>query len=170
MGRHLDVDWQHTRKRLFLLYRRETDLQHRMRLQALMLLRQGKGLAEAADIVGADYRSVQRWVVWYRKGGVEELYRHYRGGHGHPARRLSAEQEAALRTKAIQGEVRSIWDGVHWAEALGVTYTYWGMRGIFERLGLKKKVPRPRNPKASLEQQAAWKKGGSGKPCKKRRS
>jgi transposase len=168
MGRQLKVEWHHTRKRLFILYRRETDLQHRTRLQALMLLRQGKMLAEVADIVGLDYRSVQRWVAWYRAGGVEEVQKHHLGGHGHPARRLSPEQEAALKAKAVSGEVRSVWDGVHWAEAVGVVYTYWGMRWVFERLALKKKVPRPSNPKASPEQQAAWKKGGSRKAYKKR--
>ncbi|RME09361.1 MAG: winged helix-turn-helix domain-containing protein, partial [Ardenticatenia bacterium] len=42
----------------------------------------------------------------------------------------------------------------------GVTYTYWGMRGVFARLGLRKKVPRQRHPQASVEEQTAWKKGG----------
>jgi transposase len=69
---------------------------------------------------------------------------------------------AELKAAASAGQVRSIWDGVQWAqEQHDVRYTYWGMRGVFARLGLRKKVPRPRNPKASAEQQEAWKKGGS---------
>jgi transposase len=38
-----------------------------------------------------------------------------------------------------------------------VKYTYWGMRGVFHRLALKNKVPRPISPKASEEIQEAWK-------------
>ena len=168
MGRHLNIEWHHTRKRLYILYQRETDLQHRGRLQALMLLRQGRAVTEVAETVGVHYRTVQRWVTWYRAGGVREVEQHRVGGHGAPARRLSGVQEATLKAKATRGEIRSVWEGVQWAEAEGVAYTYWGMRWIFVRLGLKKKVPRPQNPKASLVAQAAWKKGGSRKPYKKR--
>lgn len=164
MGRPLDIEWRDSRKRLYRLYRRETDLQHRTRLQALMLLRQGKALSEVAETVGVHYRTVQEWVAWYRAGGVREVAQHRLGGHGAPARRLSAEQEAALKAQATRGEIRSVWEAVRWAEQQQVRYTYWGMRWVFVRLGLKKKVPRPRNPKASPEAQAAWKKGGSPKP------
>ena len=67
-----------------------------------------------------------------------------------------------LKAAASAGEVRCIQDGVQWAqEQHGVPYTYWGMRGVFARLKLRNKVPRPRNPQASAEQQEAWKKGGS---------
>ena len=168
MGRHLDIAWQDTHKRLYRLYQRETDLQHRTRLQALMLLRQGKALSDVAETVGVHYRTVQQWVSWYRAGGVREVAQHRLGGHGAPARRLIAEQEAALKAKATRGEIRSVWEAVQWAETQHAMYTYWGMRWVFVRLGLKKKVPRPRNPKASSEAQAAWKKGGSRKPYKKR--
>jgi hypothetical protein len=34
------------------------------------------------------------------------------------------------------------------------------MRHVFARLKLKKKVPRPKSPQASDEEQTAWKKGG----------
>jgi transposase len=135
-----------------------------------MLLRQGRALTDVAETVGVHYRTVQRWVTWYRAGGVCEVEAHRVGGHGAPARRLSVEQEATLKAKAARGEIRSVGEGVQWAEAEGVAYTYWGMRWVFARLGLKKKVPRPQNPKAWPQAQAAWKKGGSQKPYKKRGS
>jgi transposase len=75
---------------------------------------------------------------------------------------LSLEQMGELKAAASAGEVYSIQDGVKWAQGKhGVTYTYWGMRRVFARLELRKKVPRPRNPQASVEQQEAWKKEGS---------
>lgn len=90
------------------------------------------------------------------------MLRHRQGGHGGKRAQLSAEQLTELKEKASAGEIRSIWDGVQWAqERYGVTYTYWGMRWVFARLNLWRKIPRPRNPQASSEQQAAWKKGGS---------
>lgn len=159
MGRSLVISWRHSRKQLALHYSRERDHHHRTRLQVLMLLRQGKGLSEVADIVGRSYRTLHRWVSWYRQGGLAEVGKHSVGGHGCCARRLSPTQEAALTAKAAAGEIRSVWDGVHWAAAEGVSYTYWGMRWVFARLQLKKKVPRPCNPKASGAQQRAWKKG-----------
>lgn len=74
---------------------------------------------------------------------------------------MTPSQEAELKAKAEAGEIRTLWDGVHWAQEVhGVRHTYWGMRRVFDRLGLKKKVPRPKSPQASAAQQEAWKKGG----------
>ena len=114
------------------------------------------------SLVGKHTRTIQDWIAWYRQGGLEEVLRHRHGGHGGKQSQLKTEQMEALKAAASRGQVRSIQDGVQWAqEQYGVTYTYWGMRGVFARLDLRKKVPRPRNPKASVEQQEAWKKGGS---------
>lgn len=158
-GRPLVIEWQDSKRKLARLYREEPDRQHRSQLQALMLLRQGRQLAEVAVIVGVSYRTVQRWVDWYRQGGVAEVRRHRLGGHGCAPRRLSPAQEAALSAQAAAGQIRTVWEGVHWAEGKGVSYSYWGMRGVFARLRLHKKVPRPCNPKASPSQQRRWKKG-----------
>ena len=66
-----------------------------------------------------------------------------------------------MKAQADTGVFRTQWDAITWIhEQYGVTYTYWGMRHVFARLRLKKKVPRPQNPKASEEEQAAWKKKG----------
>lgn len=159
MGRPLVIVWRHSRRQLALRYSRERDPHHRTQLQALMLLRQGKGLGEVAAIVGQSCRTLQRWISWYQQGGLAEVGKHSVGGRGGTSRRLSPRQEAALTAKAAAGEIRSVWDGVHWAASKGVSYSYWGMRWVLVRLQLKKKVPRPCNPKASRAQQRAWKKG-----------
>lgn len=160
MARKLQIDWQESETELYQLYKQEKSYQNRTRLQALWLLRPGRTMKEVAGLVGVHYRTVQEWAAWYRKGGVDEVLQHKHGGHGGPDRRLSEEQEAELKTKAEAGEIRTIHDGVEWAKAQSVDYTYWGMRGVFSRLELKKKVPRPKAPQASAEEQEAWKKGG----------
>ena len=51
-GRRLQTDWQEDEETLRRLYRQEEDHQNRTRLQALRLLRQGRSMKEAAQIVG----------------------------------------------------------------------------------------------------------------------
>lgn len=97
---------------------------------------------------------------WYRQGGLLGIARRRSGG-GVPAK-LSGEQANALKVQADTGAFRTRGDAIQWVrEQYGVTYTYGGMRHVFSRLRLKKKVPRPQNPKASVADQTAWKKGGS---------
>lgn len=160
-GRPLQIDWQEDEQTLHRLYKQEKDHQNRTRLQALWLLRQGRAMKKVAQIVGVHYQTVREWAAWYRQGGVKEVLRHRHGGHGGKERRLTPEQEEALKDRASQGEFRTLWEAVDWVkEQFGVRYTYWGMRWVFYRLGLKKKVPRRIAPQASLEAQEAWKKGG----------
>jgi transposase len=162
LARQLQIEWQEDAATLYARYKQEKDYQKRTRLQALWLVRQGHGLRQVADTVGVHCRTVQEWLAWYRQGGLAEVLRHRWGGHGGKARRLTADQEAALRAQASRGAIRTIQDGVAWArKTCRVDYSYWGMRWVFDRLELKKKVPRPRHPKASVEEQAAWKKGAS---------
>lgn len=160
MARRFEVNWQDQEETLFALYKQETDHQKRSRLHALWLLRGGYSLQVVADNLGVHYRTVQRWVGWYRQGGLSEALAHRHGARGGPTAWLSQEQEAELANKAREGELHSIQAGIGWAkDKHGINYSYWGMRHIYQRLGLKKKVPRPKSPKASREAQLAWKKG-----------
>jgi transposase len=159
MARKLQIDWQESEEELHQLYKQEKDHQNRTRLQALWLLRPGRTMKEVAGLVGVHHRTVQKWVAWYRKGGAAEVLQHRHGGHAGAESWLSEEQEAELKAKAEAGELRTIHDGVEWAKGHGIEYTYWGMRSVFDRLGLKKKVPRRKAPQASAEEQEAWKKG-----------
>ena len=156
MARPLRIDWQEDEQTLYELYKQEKDHQNRTRLQALWLLRPGRSMKEVAGLVGVHYRTVQEWVAWYRKGGVDEVLQHRHGGHGGQERWLNEEQEAELKAKAEAGQIRIIQDGVEWAKKIyGVEYIYWGMCWVFYRLDLKKKVPRPKSPQASAEKQEA---------------
>ena len=161
MARKLQIEWQEDADKLKAQYQKEKDHQKRTRLQALWLVRTGKPMSAVAPIVGVHYRTVQEWIAWYRVGGLVEVLKHRCGGHGGVKSRLTKAQEEELVTHSKTGEFHSIWDGVEWVEKEHqVSYTYWGMRSVFQRLGLPKKMPRPKAPKAAAEDQEAWKKGG----------
>lgn len=78
MARRFQVNWQDEEATLFKLYKQETDHQKRSRLQALWLLCSGRSLQAVADTLGVHYRTLQRWVVWYRQGGLSEALAHRR--------------------------------------------------------------------------------------------
>jgi len=161
MARSLSIVWHEETSEFEALYKAEPDRQRRTRLHALWLVRLGHTVQSAASVVGIHLRTLQQWLSWYRQGGLSEVLAHRHGGHAGRCSPLSASEEAQLKTLAATGQIGSIWDGVAWAqEHCGVSYTYWGMRSVFARLGLKKKVPRPRSPQASDQAQQAWKKGG----------
>lgn len=160
-GRPLRVDWHEGDEAVSLKarYRAEERPELRERLHALWLLRTGRSVREVASVLGVHERAVQRWVHWYREGGLGDICDHHQGGTGRAAW-LTAAQEAQVAAQAATGAFRTADDARHWiAEHFGVTYTRGGIYGLFERLRCGPKVPRPLHVKASLEAQEAWKKG-----------
>ena len=164
-GRRLQIEWQEDAERLKRLYKEEREPELRVRWHALWLLRCGYSVAKVVEVVGVHERSVRRWIAWYRKGGIEEIRRHRRGGRQGQPPKLTPAQQEALKARAAEGAFRTIYDAVEWVrETFGVEYTYWGMRSWFEREQIKRKVPRPQAVKADPAEQEGWKKGGSPPP------
>jgi transposase len=142
-GRRLKVDWQDDEEELRRSYKAEPDPRVRSRLHALWLLRQGRSTSEVARLIGVHYRTVQDWIRWYRTGGVDEVRRHLLAGRQGRPSRLTKEQEAALVQWAKQQAVQNLADAQWWVEqTFGVRYTYWGMREVFKRLQIRKRLPR----------------------------
>jgi transposase len=165
-GRPLVIDWRPKDEAaaLKLLYRKERRPDVRPRLHALWLLRGGRSVRAVAQLVGVHERSVQRWVGWYREGGVAAVRAHRQAGTGQPSF-LTPEQQAQLWAQAATGAFRTAAEAQQWVEQqFGVTYTAGGMYSLFGRLRIHPKVPRPINPKVDQAAQAAWKKGGSAMP------
>ena len=81
-GRPFDVSWglEDTTEALKAAYHRERDPELRTRLHGLWLLRSGWRLPWVAAAVGVHYRTVQRWVGWYREGGLPNVLSHKMGG------------------------------------------------------------------------------------------
>ena len=159
LGRPLEIAWQEDVTTLRGLYLAEHDYQVRPRLHALWLIRAGHSVRESAALVGVHERTVQEWVGWYRTGGIAAVRAPRRAGKGRAAR-LTPEQQAQLVAHAATGGFFTVADVLDWvANTFGVDYTASGMYTLLARLGCRKKVPRPMNPKTSAEAQLAWKKG-----------
>lgn len=165
-GRPLVIAWRAEDEAAVLktLYRKERRADVRPRLHALWLLRTGRPVRAVAAVVGVHERTVQRWLQWYREGGVAALRAHRQAGTGQPSL-LTADQQAQVREQAATGAFRTAAEAQRWvAEQFGVAYRPGGMYALLGRLRIHPKVPRPVNPKADQVAQAAWKKGGSRTP------
>jgi transposase len=162
-GRAFVVEWQagDDAGALQAAYRKEKVAAVKPRLQALWLLRDGRRLAAVAAVVGVEYRTAQRWVSWYRAGGLEAVRAHRQGGQGQRPR-LTPEQQATVAQEIATGRFPSVRAIHRWiVETFGVRYTEDGVESLVERLRAKPKVPRPLHPKADLVARERWKKGGS---------
>ncbi len=134
-GRPLIVEWAETPEELHTKFRRERNGHRRARLEALWMLRSGSSISAAGAKVGVDYRTIQRWVSWYREGGLEAVLTRTPGyaAPGRPSR-LTSEQRTVLLRKSRQGQFRTVRDAVDWVEQeFGVTYTYTGMHALLNR-------------------------------------
>jgi len=165
-GRKLTLEWASgdDAASLYGRYRRERRADVRPRLHALWLVRRGHTTREAAEVLGVDERTVQRWLGWYRAGGLAPLEGRHAGSQGAPSY-LTPEQRAELSDEIATGRFRTAAEIRRWAqERWGVRYTEGGMYALLRRLRCAPKVPRPVHEKTDQLAQARWKKGGSRQP------
>jgi len=165
-GRKLRVEWGagDDAASLYARYRRERRADVRPRLHGLWLVRTGRATREVAEVMGVDERTVQRWLAWYRAGGLAPLEGRHAGSQGAPSF-LTVEQRAELADEIATGRFRTAAEIRQWVrERWSVSYTEGGMYALLGRLRCAPKVPRPVHEKADHLAQARWKKGGSRKP------
>ena len=159
-GKTLQVDWQQDETALKAAYQSEQNATIKPRLHLLWLVRQGHLVSQAAPLIGVHYRTAQEWIAWYKQGGLDQVRSRRRGGTGRQPR-LNTEQKEVLKVRAGTEGFVSVKEGVRFVqEQFGVLYTESGMNKVFCALSLRKKVPRPRNAKASQEVQENFKRGG----------
>jgi transposase len=124
-------------------------------------VRTGRTTGEVAEVVGVDERTVQRWLGWYRAGGLSAVTgRHARGRGAAPF--LTVEQQTELADAVATGRFRTAAEVRRWvAERWGVSSTEGGLYALLGRLRCAPKVPRPVHEQADHLAQARWKNGGS---------
>ena len=159
---YVKIDWHHTADELCALYQQERDGKLRVRYHALWLLRDAHyTIDEIAALLGVHPGTIIRWIQWYRADGLAGVRAHRLGRAGGVSARLTDAQQAQLLAQAKTGQFRSIAEVRDWVEeTFGVSYTYWGMRSLLDRLHCHAVMPRPVAPQADAEVQDLWKKGG----------
>ena len=165
-GRELVMAWASAddAASLYGRYRRERRPDVRPRLHGLWLVRTGHTTREASEVLGVDERTVQRWLAWYRAGGLAPLEGRHAGSQGAPSF-LTPEQKVALAEEVATGRFRTAAEIRAWVQAQwGVSYTEGGMYALLKRLRCAPKVPRPIHEKTDQLAQARWEKGGSRRP------
>jgi transposase len=165
-GRKLTMAWTagDDAASLYGRYRRERRADVRPRLHALWLVRTGHTTRETAAVLGVDERTVQRWLGWYRTGGLAPIEGRHAGSQGAPSF-LTPEQKTELAEEVATGRFRTAAEIRRWVqERWGVSYTEGGMYALLVRLRCAPKVPRPVHEKADHLAQARWKKGGLRQP------
>ena len=168
-GRKLQIEWAagDDAASLHARYRRERRADVRPRLHALWLVRTGHTTRETAEVLGVDERTVQRWLAWYRAGGLAPLEARHAGSQGAPSF-LTPEQKLALVDEVATGRFRTAAEIRQWVqERWGVSYTEGGMYALLQRLRCAPKVPRPSHEQTDHLAQARWKKGGSPRPFRR---
>lgn len=160
-GRPLEIIWHEEATELQRLYRKEKNVHRRDRLHVLWLIRSGKTLTEAGEVVGIPYSTVRRWVEWYRVGDLDEVLKRIPGQSGGNECHLSEEQQVELRAAADQGAFRTAREVQKWiANQWGINYRRTGVYSLLRRMRISWKVPRRQSDKADPQVQEAWKKGG----------
>lgn len=160
MSRPLQVVWQETATEFQQQHQQEKHVERRERLLALWHLRQGHPIPTVAAWLNRSPRQLQRWVAWYRLGGLSEVLRRVTGyaTTGVPAY-LTPLQQKALVARVKLGDFRTVWDCLAWVEARwGIVYSYEGLRCLLHRLGCTLQVPRPQAAPADPAQQEQWQK------------
>jgi transposase len=162
MSKPVSVVWTETAPELEQQYRAERNVERRKRLGALWRVRLGDRIPDAGRVVGVGSRTVDRWLEWYRVGGLQEVL-HRVPGHGARGQphRLTPAQQAALLTHVERGEFRTYEEARAWVEATyGVRYRPGGFYISLHRLGVRPQVPRPVAEQADAAAQEAWRVGG----------
>jgi transposase len=161
MSKPVRIAWTETADELYARFTAEGDGPRRRRLQALWLVRRGEPISTAAHVAGVGQRSLERWLGWYREGGLAAVLRRVPGygARGQPSWLTPAQQQALLAETA-QGAFHTYDEARTWvAETFGVLYSYKGMYTLLARLDVHPRVPRPQAEKADPVAQDAWKRG-----------
>ncbi|MGQ4601534.1 IS630 family transposase [Nocardia sp. R6R-6] len=137
-----------------------------LRMRVVAALREGMTGAEAVRVFGVSENSIRNWKARYAFGGVEGLESRRPGRKAGAARKLTADQEAALVEAIIEfcpeqvGLDGKLWTRRKVAELarglFGVSYTEEGMGKLLRRTGLSFQRPDRRAIEADPEAMAEW--------------
>jgi transposase len=143
---------------------RSDESRYTHRIDALILIAQGKSCREVAAMYGHSPRAVQYWVTRFEKYGLQGIAEGDR--EGRPSR-LTEEQKEEIR-KVLKdppeqvGLTGGIWDGktlsAYIQASYGVKIGVRQCQRMFRALGFRLRKPRPLIASADPDAQEAYKK------------
>ena len=152
----------HSIEPLKRLIRKQNEARLLLRLQMVILAKEGQTAPQIAATLSVSRRTVQFWVYCYNTGGLEGLRDRRKGGN---QRKLDDRQEQQIIDHLNQqaadprGGVRRGEDLRQWIHSqFGVLYSLPGTYDLLHRLGYSCLMPRPRHKNTDPETQAAFKK------------
>src|SRR5205809_4273521 len=94
----------------------------RQRLQASRLAMEGQdGYRRIAEIVRTTATTINKWINWYREGGIETLLSRPVGAEGGKTPRFTPKEWESFRTELAKGIWRTARDAQRWLkETLGL--------------------------------------------------
>lgn len=139
---------------LRVAHRQARDIRAAYRLNAVILLGQGRTVADVADALLFDPETVRHYFKKYREGGVERLLRmSYVGSEALLDAAQLSELDAHLRGR-LHPTAQSV---ARWVEERwGVRYTPSGMTAVLRRLGYSYKKAKAVPGKADVARQEAF--------------
>jgi len=162
----MHVEARHGLDELRQLGRSQRDARMRVRVQAIVLARQGRTAVEIGRTLDVGRRSVQEWVRRYNHSGMDGLG--HRPGQGRPWRLTKEERNrlchriesgpgpadpvCTLRGKDVQRILQ---------DEFGILYRLSGVYGLLHRLGYSCLMPRSQHPQSDPQAQEAFKKTSS---------
>ena len=162
MGRSLAVTTALSADDLRKLARRERDGRVSLRLISVAAVLEGAKRHVAARQGGMDRQTLCDWIHRFNAAGVEGLRDR---PHGHPVRRLTAEQEAQVRAHVLAGPDPEKDRLVRWrcvdvqtciADTFKVHYHKSKVGRLLHRLKLSHVSVRPAHPQGDAEARAAF--------------
>jgi len=108
-GRPLKVTWYHTADELAERLEGKDNSHRRERIRALLMIRKGATIQTVSDTIATNYRTIQRWIAWYRTGGLESVLRRIPGyaAPGRPSK-LAPEQTQELVCRYQAGDLPDV--------------------------------------------------------------
>ena len=159
----MQVEAHHSVEELRQLAKAQKQARMRIRLQAMVLAREGMTARQIAGSLGAAHRAVQEWVARYNRQGVEGLKD---GVHTGKPPRLARDRHEQLKARLDAGALPT--DGVCTLRAadvkrilkneFDVVYSLKGVYKLLHRLGYSCLAPRPRHQRSDPLAQEAFKK------------
>lgn len=134
MPRKLNLVRHLTREGLEGRYRREKTLRMKERLQAILLLYEGKKTTDVASIVRRSRGTIENWISAWNERGVDGLVPNFTGG---PKRRMVSNEWDKI-VKEIEGKGMTLKDvEVYVKDTRGVHYAY---KTVWKALRKERKV------------------------------